>query len=96
MSTATMSQGMSNGPPMSSRDIIGGRKVANNMKKGSTVIVVEGPHRGKEGKVLDVYRSYDKESKTTGKRVEIELEEIGQDGEKKVIQTRAAWAREIR
>lgn len=68
----------------------------NDLKKGTAVLVVEGVHRGKEGTVLNIWRGYDKETCTTGKRVEIELEEIDQDGEKKVIQTRAAWAREIR
>jgi hypothetical protein len=62
------------------------------VKKGSTVIVVEGPHKGAEGKVDELYRSYDRDSQTTAWRCIIE---VPGDSESGFIHTRLAWVRPI-
>jgi hypothetical protein len=61
-----------------------------NIKKGNSVVVVEGPHKGAEGKIDELYRTYDKDSQTTAWRCMIE---VPGDGESTFIQTRLAWVR---
>jgi hypothetical protein len=66
------------------------------IRKGSKVVVVEGPSRGEQGIVLDVGRWYDPDTHTTGNRVKIEL--AGQDefeDKKNTLTTRTAWVREL-
>jgi hypothetical protein len=60
------------------------------MKKGDTVIAVEGPHKGKTGTVDEVYRTFDRGSGTTGKRAMVKLP----DGN--FFQTRVMWLRPYR
>lgn len=62
-------------------------------KKGTAVIVVEGPHKGTEGVVESVAREYDRETNTTGKRVRIRISDPSGEDER-IIKTRLIYVRE--
>lgn len=66
-----------------------------DLKKGSTVLIVEGIHKGKQGKVQEVYRGYDKDTQTTGKRVKVQTG-FDENGDPVTLTTRASWVREVR
>ena len=60
------------------------------IKKGTKIIVTEGPQKGQEGIVSMVRRVYDPETLTT--RWTVWADSL--DGQKR-IKTRLAWVREI-
>jgi hypothetical protein len=60
------------------------------LKKGTKILVVEGPQQGAKGFVTQVQRVYDEEAKT--KRWTVWADDI-EGGER--IKTRLAWVREI-
>lgn len=62
--------------------------------KGAKVIVLEGPERGTEGTLEDVYRCYDSLTGTVGKRCTIRVPAQSEDETDKIIRTRLAWIRE--
>ena len=63
-------------------------------KKGATVVIVEGADKGTQGVLLAVYRQYDYDTQTVGKRVKIRVTEQNGDIER-IIKTRLSWVREI-
>lgn len=68
--------------------------VNDSIKRGSRVLVVEGPDKGEEGVVSSVVRKYDPGTSTLGWRVKVEIPEK-QDQAARVISTRLAWVREL-
>ena len=68
--------------------------VNTEIKHGSKIIVVEGPHKGREGIVSMVRRVYDKETLTTRWTVWAEPLEGGDEDGKNRIKTRLTWVRE--
>lgn len=65
-----------------------------DIRKGDQVLIVEGPHRGVEGTCVEVERKFDRDTQTTGKRIEIQT---GLDDNEKpiTIETRLAWVRRV-
>jgi ribosomal protein S4E len=59
------------------------------VKKGSTVLVVEGADQGEKGIVSSVFKRYDEEDKATRKMVSFEND----DGKR--VTTRLSWVRLI-
>lgn len=59
------------------------------IKKGTTVIVVEGAYQGSRGPVTSIARRYDEDAQATRKMVTLR----DQDG--KSVTTRLSWVREL-
>lgn len=64
----------------------------STIKKGSHVLVVEGPHNGEEGHVKELFRAYDAGTRTTHKLVVIEQ---GNPHMVTTFSTQLAFVREI-
>jgi hypothetical protein len=78
---------------------VGRGKGMNEPRKGARVLVIEGVEKGTEGILESVFRTYDRNSGTTGKRCTIRTVIPNQiepsETVERVIRTRLAWVREI-
>lgn len=58
---------------------------SKTIKKGSTVLVVEGPHQGEKGTVTQLLRIFDEDSKVMRWTVWVDSR----------VKTRLSWVREV-